>query len=337
MAAEDRPADPPLIRRILDAGYRFSFFQVVRLLQQMNPDAAPVGHQGPPGKECVRFLPHLSLAFPSADVARVKRCENENGLPRYEVVTTFLGLLGADSPLPSFYTEDLMRREDDPLVRGLLNLFHHRLVSLFYRVWEKYASAEAGDGTGTEPLSRRFLCLLGMDVDAMPPTEMSGLLCRVLLSSAGAAALQPRSAVSLERVLQNAFPDMEIRVEPCVPRWVDIPVKERNRLGRAKCRLGRDASLGERVFTRHATFRLTLGPILTQDYFQLLFPGAALQAKIGEIVKIFNTDAYAVEVVVRVTPDAMPECRLGSEASRLGWSAWLGRRPEESREVTYLM
>ena len=45
--------------------------------------------------------------------------------------------------MPRHYTELLLQRirEKDFSLRDFLDLFNHRLTSLFYRAWEKYSLA----------------------------------------------------------------------------------------------------------------------------------------------------------------------------------------------------
>jgi len=321
---------------MLEKANRFSFFQLVRLLQALHPKAVPVGYQGPPGQECIRFKPRLDLSFAPSDVAEIRRVSPPEGPPRFEVETTFLGLYGTVSPLPSFYTEQLLDVSDSVLIRGLLDLFHHRLLSLFYRVWEKYSFGVPDSEKGHDLIARRFLCLIGFDYE-MPAPEGMFLKPRALLSQAGLAAQQPRSAVSLERILQNSFPDLSIEVEQCVARWVEVPREQRNRLSSENCYLGKDCTLGTSVMTRLNTFRIHVGPVASLKYFQLLLPTEALMLRLREVVDLFNVDNLDYEVRVRVKPEAIPGLRLSEPAARLGWSTWIGERPDTPQEVVHFM
>jgi type VI secretion system protein ImpH len=336
VATESRKTDPSVIDQILAEGSQFSFFQVVRLLQRMNPDAAPVGRQGPPDRECLRFQPMLNFGFSAADVSSVHAMEvPQGGMPRYEVSTTFLGLYGSPSPLPSFFTEQLLDESSSPLARGLLDLFHHRLLSLFYRIWERYRLVPSPEGRAGDLTVSQLLHLLGFDekTSPVPPEAFNPW---DLLAVSGLAAQQPRSATALAAILQHAFPDIHAEIEQCVGRWVDVPPGSRSRLDRANCRLGHDITLGERVFTRHYTFRVILGPIAAGPFFQLLLPGGALMNRLREIIALFNVDGLDYEVEVQIRPDAIPEMKLGNETARLGWSAWLGRRPDANCQVRFL-
>src|SRR6185436_3893506 len=92
VADQDRGPDHPLMAALLKEGFRFSFFQTVRLLQHAIPGASPVGHQGPVDKEVIRFCPVLDLAFAASDVAKVTAAKGTDGVTRYNVATTFLSI-----------------------------------------------------------------------------------------------------------------------------------------------------------------------------------------------------------------------------------------------------
>lgn len=73
MAAQSRGADSDLNRELLQRGFRFEFFQAVRLLAHVYPDRQPVGESGSPSREIVRFRAHQSLAFPPVRFAKSAR------------------------------------------------------------------------------------------------------------------------------------------------------------------------------------------------------------------------------------------------------------------------
>jgi type VI secretion system protein ImpH len=319
-----------LIRALLKEGHRFSFFQAVRLLQQIQ-GGAPLGHQGPVGEEAVRLRPVLDLAFASSDVARVRRT-GEDGGARYEVETTFLSLYGAVSPLPTYFTEDLLGRDDDSLQREFLDLFHHRALSLFYRVWEKYRYAIRFAGGGADALTQRLLALLG--VDRLPPDHRVPAVR--LLGFAGLISQVPRSAASLEAVLNDYFEGVPVRVVPCVERWVPIPEGQRNRLGSANCALGRDLNLGERVFDVSSTFRVALGPVGLDDFMAFLPPGDKMP-ELRELVDLLNGDALDWEVELSLRAEEIPGLQLSGRAALLGWSTWLGRREGTGGRVRFFV
>ena len=57
------------------------------------------------------------------------------------MLVAFLGLTGPSGVLPPHYTAHADARvcaAKDTSLRDLLDMFNHRLISLFYRAWEKY-------------------------------------------------------------------------------------------------------------------------------------------------------------------------------------------------------
>ncbi|MCI0658981.1 MAG: type VI secretion system baseplate subunit TssG, partial [Acidobacteria bacterium] len=168
MAGENRTTDHPLIARLEKEATSFSFFQAVQLLQRAVPGAPLVGHQGPVDREPIRFQPELDLGFAPSDLKAVKRTENAAGVPRYVVSTTFLSLYGANSPLPTYFTEQLLEQEEGSLQREFIDLFHHRILSLFFRMWEKYRYSAQYSEDGKDPISHRLLDLLIGDPARLP-------------------------------------------------------------------------------------------------------------------------------------------------------------------------
>lgn len=319
---------------LLERAPRFSFFQAVRLLQGLFRDAPRVGRQGPVEKERIRFRPVLDFAFATSDIAAIRETELEDGTTGVEMLTTFLSLYGTASPLPSYFTERLFEQDEDSLQRGFLDLFHHRLISLFYRAWEKYRYAAQYDDTGEDYYSLRLLDLLALDPARFPQGHRVGR--QRFLGFAGLLTQVPHSAASLAAALQDYFPDIPVAVESFLGRWVEIPPSDRNRLGRENCGLGRTLTLGERVFDCRCTFQVRMGPMGLADYMSLL-PGSDRQRELREIVDVMNGDCLDYQVELQLREDEVPPLQLSTDTSRLGWSTWLGRAEPMETRVRFLM
>ena len=59
---------------------RFNFFQLVRLMERLNPDRSPVGSWAPPSREIVRFSTNSSFAFPPSPVQELAWRDGEQPL-----------------------------------------------------------------------------------------------------------------------------------------------------------------------------------------------------------------------------------------------------------------
>ncbi len=333
MEPEDRTAGSGLIERIQKEPHQFSFFQLVHLLQRSGSGGVPVGHTGPPSGELLRFRPVASLAFPDGDVAAVERVTDEEGRERFIVETTFLGLYGTTSPLPNYYSEELIQNpERDELLRGFLDLFHHRLLSLFYRCWEKYRYYVQFRQDTADEYSRRLLCLIGLGLPGLSEAEP---IPRVrLLRYLGFLARRSCSAAELRAAISDYFDRIPTRISPWALRWVNVPQEARNQVGMRNCRLGEDLHLGESVRDRSAKFRITLGPLGLERYLLFLPDAEEFQALDG-LVRLLVIDQLLFEVEVILRREEIPDLRLaeGSRGARLGQTTWLGTPARDPRIV----
>lgn len=64
--------DHPVKEWLFEEGYRFDFFQAVRLLETMSSDGVPVGEGSDPEREPVLFTSQADLAFPATDIAEIQ-------------------------------------------------------------------------------------------------------------------------------------------------------------------------------------------------------------------------------------------------------------------------
>ncbi len=325
MESEGGATEPGLIQRLLQDAPGFSFFQVVQLLEKSRPDAPRVGREGPAAREALRFRPTLSLAFPDADVVSVEARQDAYGAPRYHVETAFLGLYGTVSPLANYFTDELLHdTEEDSLVRGVLDLFHHRLISLFYRCWEKYRYEVQFRQAARDEFSSRMLCLTGLGTVA--PPEGAAVPAARLLRFAGLLGRLPCSAAALERAVSDFFDGVPTQVVQCVARWVTIPTEHRARLGKAATTVGVDAHAGEEVLDRAGKYRIRLGPVGLETFLGFL-PGAIGFRQLDELARLLVRDRLQYEAEIVLKHDEVPEFQLVEDRvpMLLGQTTWLGK------------
>ena len=336
MAAEGRWTDHPLSRRLLKEPHRFSFYRIVHLLQRLYPGGAAIGEQGPPEQEIVRFRADLSMSFSSSDITTLTVAPGETEeRPKFELTTTFMGLYGPSSPLPTHFTEELLHEDDSTSIqRPFLDLFHHRMMSLLYRVWEKYRHGIRFKASGTDPVSRLFMLLAGL---VHAPAETAPRIPPIrLLAYAGLWTQRTRPASALQGILSDYFAGTEVVIEQFAGRWLDIPDSEQNRLGTRHSRLGEDLNLGDSIFDRGASFRVRLDHLGIDQYLSFLPPGEKT-AELEEIVDRFNSDSLDYEVKLWLRQEEIPKLKLGAPEARLGWATWVGTAPEANQSLSYKM
>jgi type VI secretion system protein ImpH len=319
MGTETRQSDFGLMQALLENTHAFSLFQAVHLLQRYL-GGAPLGYQGPASEETLRLKPVVSLSFPAADLLGIAVTQAQPPLPqRYCISTSFLGLYSSDSPLPTYYTEDLFWKESDQkAVREFLDIFHHRALSLLYRSWEKYRYSIQFRHRGVDEFSRRIYSLVGLGTDLL--IENTGLPSVRLLRYAGLITQRPHSASALAGVLRDYFAVSEVKVRQCVERWVHIDTLQQNRLGERNCTLGRDMHLGSRVRDQAGKFRVCIGPLTLQSFTRFL-PDSEDYAAMVNLTRLYAPDRLEFDIEARLRVEETPPLRLDSHSpQRLGWT-----------------
>jgi type VI secretion system protein ImpH len=330
MAGTGRRADTALSERLLTEAHRFGFFQAVRLLQAFASRRVRVGEAGPIGHETVRFAAEPSLAFPASEVLDITD-EPAGGPAR--MVVRFMGLTGPQGTLPTHYTELLverLRRKDSALV-DFLDLFNHRLVSLFFRAWEKYRPHLRVTPEARDELSIGLFSFFGLGT-----AGLRGRLAvrdRSLLFYAGLLAQRPRSAVGLQALVGDYFGGIPARIDQFVGQWLWLDPESLTKLVPfgGNNRLGVDAVLGERVWHTQSKFRVRLGP-MTYARLCTFLPSGAASREVLDLTRFYVGLDLDFEFQLALRADEVVSTQLGStgpEATRLGWSSWLCARRHE--------
>ncbi|MBE9551386.1 MAG: type VI secretion system baseplate subunit TssG [Proteobacteria bacterium] len=306
---------------LLKEGHAFSLFQVMRLLRSFGSPSSESEQSAESGEaEHIRIRPKLSLAFPPADVDRIEEINDEE--PHFLVTATPLGLYGASSPLPTFYTEDLMDEAaaDKSVSREFVDIFNHRLFLLLFKAWTKYRQLLQVVEEKNEEHFVKLFSLLGIGETPLRE-DVPGAYG--LLRYMGLFTQFPRSAVGLRTLLQDAFGEIRVSVLPCIDRMAAIPEDQILFLGTSGCTLGEDSFVGQEIEDRMGKFRLKVGP-LKRDQFQALLPGTEGCAKLAFLTKFYVVDSLEYDLVVTLAErEAKSACLGASEWSRLGLDTWI--------------
>src|SRR5690606_8846328 len=166
----------------------------------------------------------------------------------------------------------------DPVVRRFADVFHHRMLRLFYRAWADARPALSYDRTEPRRFDVYVGSLLGLGApdlrghDAVPDGAR--------LALAGRLALGSRPAEGLVGILEEFF-GFEFAVRELVGEWLKVPEENRLVLGGEGATLGEGTVLGRTVFGRQHCFQLVCGP-LGYDELERLLPGSASLARLRD-------------------------------------------------------
>ncbi len=306
------------------------FFAVLRHVESLHPELPRIGAALRPAQEAVRLGQDAELSF--APAALESFAVDARPAPRLGVL--FLGLLGPQGPMPLHFTEyvrDRLRFRGDATLARFLDIFHHRLLALFYRAWAQAQPTVHHDRPGED----RFGVWLGASFGAQgPQTATRALPDNARLFQAGLLGARSRHPEGLVKLLKQYF-RVPVRIEPHVLQWLVLAREDRSRLGFSRSRpersaggapapqLGVSATSGSKWRDRQYKFRIALGPLTLARYHEFL-PGGSAWARLREWVQHYAGLDLRWDVELTLRADQVPEPRLG-RASRLGVSTWIGR------------
>jgi type VI secretion system protein ImpH len=357
---------PIVSARLFEEPFTFSFFQAVRLLERLNPRRASVGRTARPETEAVRFRTHVSLAYPASEIYDLSR--PPGNVPPVMTVT-FMGLAGFMGVLPDHYTELLLRLERDSknpekhALRDWFDLFNHRLISLFFRAWEKYRFQipyERGQFADREPdaFTRCLFSFIGLEAqlqrhpfhgveksplrdrlrvsqwDQTRSQPRERVLARIddltLLYYSGYLAHRPRCAAALQALLQDYF-GLPIAIKQFQGQWLHIESASQSRLGDCNGDLGINLVAGERVWDAQSKFRVRVGPLNYAQFLELLpdrtpIPQRKAFFLLSHLIRLYAGPEFDFDIQLILRAKDVPACRMGGDdpvGPRLGWNTWM--------------
>src|SRR5690606_35113744 len=166
MEREPQPSLTQLVATLKPYLAQTNFYRFCQLLEKSQPEPFLLGASQSPRHDPVRFRPHPGMGFPVGELKSVSLPEEGNPDNIYTVRTTFMGLYGVMSPLPTTYVDYIAQHKEgyEPLAE-FLDIFNHRLTTQFYRVWRKYSYPATFEAGGTDRTSRYLLGLIGLGID----------------------------------------------------------------------------------------------------------------------------------------------------------------------------
>ena len=301
------------------------FYQLLRRLECEQRQAPRVGRALRLAQELLRMGQEAALGFAAGPVAAALRHPTDSVL---RVQVHCFGMLGPNGPLPLHWTEYVRQRakhHGDTSLARFLDLFHHRMLSLFYRAWADAQPAVQHDRPEDDRFSTFVASLAGFGIPALRDRDALPDACKLFY--AGRFACQVRHPEGLMAIITGQL-GLPSSIEEYVGEWVDMSERDRWRLGADMAgdeglglgQLGRGTHLGARVWLRQSRFRVVLGP-LTREQFERVAPGGPDVAALVALVRGYAGDELNWDLLLRLRHDAVPAFQLG--VATLGQATWL--------------
>ncbi|MDD5036007.1 MAG: type VI secretion system baseplate subunit TssG [Methylococcaceae bacterium] len=327
MADQDRQATHALIQALRDEPWRFDFFQAMRLIECHHADKPRLGTSIKALDDPVRLAQAVEMDFAPSALSSWE--SGKEGLPD-RLVVRFLGLFGPNGPLPLHLTEyarDRIRHHGDRTFARFADIFHHRLLCLFYRAWADTQPTVYHDRPEVDRFGVYLGSLFGIGMPSL--RERDAMSDRAKLLFTGLLSCQSKHADGL-RAIVEAFLGVATYILEFVGEWMEISIQEQTRLGAREQagRLGMSTVVGGRVFGCQHKIRLVLGPLAMARYRDML-PGGAGLFELIAIVRNYIGDELVWDVNLILRQEDIPPLRLDGGA-QLGWTSWLGEKKDRS-------
>ncbi|MFI8418316.1 type VI secretion system baseplate subunit TssG [Serratia sp. NPDC078593] len=333
MERKSQPAHSGLMEILGEDIWQVNFYRFCQLLEQENPGAPLLGSTDRLSTDPVRFRPWPGMGFPVSELKTVETDEDNPDLPA-TVRTTFLGMYGVDSPLPTAYLDDIAQcREGYEATTSFLDIFSHRITTQYYRIWRKYAYPATFEAGGTDDTSQ---CLLGLVGLGIPGTvEQVATPISRFLALLGTMRLPTRNAEGIRQLVSLLAP--ETRATIISPDPVTVLVENRSGLGKGnRVSLSQRATLGKtgkEACSRILLMLATDNPAEAEGWL----PGGQLHTDLMVLLRVYLGYRSDVRLRLMIPVASLPEPRLGQKRRiQLGRTGVLGLKHDRPAKRSHL-
>lgn len=325
-----------LKQKLQHRGYKFDFFQAIKLLENAHKDRPEIGHIGPFKDEIIKITPNNSLSFAASDVNRIELEQDDYGNEKWHIFENFLGLYGPNTASPIFIAESINQclADDDPM-REFFDIFNHRLLSLYYRAFKRSNLMACVSSQKDDSITRILFALIGHDFStstdewAVNPNRF--LRFGNLLSGGG------KSAAGLEKIIANYFSIRDVRIIQFTPRRVKFDESNVSRITATGTggNLGESIVLGDTVVDITGQFTIHLG-LRTLKRFHEFQPGKPKFKELIFLTRMYVQNRLDFSLELSLSTNEIQSVKLANNSpnSEMGLSSWLGSPKEKETVVT---
>ena len=306
--------------------HRIEFFQLMRLLAFILKKEFPDQSWEESFDKYIRIRPSLSISFPDHSINSVQLL----GDNKVSVETTFFGLYGVTSPLPNFYSEDLLAYNHDGLsfARRFFDIFHYAMYPVLLGAMTRYrVSTGLQEGTDIRQRLRRASWL------GISTPQLAERLNKwpEMLKIASLLSTAYSSVTGLEALIATLIGSGSVNVVACPVVRSVIPEQYCFSLGKQANQLGSQAVLG-RTLNRSSNnhIDIQLSDQLQDDILSFL-PGGSKFELLKQAIVLY-VPVY-LKLCLRVKANTWPS-KISETA--LGYGASLGSRVRVQNLAVYI-
>jgi type VI secretion system protein ImpH len=316
-----------LPEQILETPEAFDLDQLIYIVESIRTNANPLGEASNPAREAVRVRSKLTMHQEGTEVDHINVKNTPSGLPEVYINTLSIG--GVNGPLPTPYTEMLLDqiKEKDFSGQHFLDIFHHRLASMWHRLRKRTYPHLFKRPPLSTPLGKLQENLSGFKQqgDVAHPLFFDHFWRR------------SRSLSSLLQMIEKFF-NVKATAQPFEGTWRTVDASEGSTIG-SKGQfqvLGKNAILGLRCWDQAAGFSINLAPLdwkTTQQFlpFTDTTLGGANFSQLKQLLVSYMGTLPRVFLNISLKQNENQGTVLNTKHG-LGWNTWLtGAKADKAR------
>lgn len=296
------------------------FVAAVREIECTFPDKPRIGDAVRVRDDILRFSQNLTLGFKGQALQSLQPAP---GSHEYRLYVNFFGLLGSHGPMPLHYTEyadQRARHHSDPTFKEFLDLFNHRMLSLFYRAYVQFDPAVNFD----RPENNSYAEFLGALSGLLPGVSKNrdSISDNAKRQYPGWFSSTAKSPDGIAAIVEDYF-GLPVSIKEWVGGWLPLPEISRSRLGSgpASMQLGRSVYIGSRIWSIRHKFNVVLGP-LDSETFASFKPGGARALSLHDLVRNYLGDEWDWDLQLILKKEDIRHMRL-DRSHALGFDSWM--------------
>lgn len=292
-------------------------FALIRSLESLCDFPNKVGDEKRFGENQIRFTQTAFLNFPDRQINALELKKDH-----LKVDIKGFGLFGPNGALPTHITEQIYERrlhQNDKTFNDFVDIFHNRLIALFYKAWRDAQDVVSLEGKDTWHFSRFIASILGIDNKKDYLAEIHHYAqfyySNLLLN-------QNMPLANLKAILTGYF-NVPVEILENVGQWIDA--KEfSTELSRTNMRpLGQGLLIGDKIFDATQKIRLKIGPIHPKEYLNFL-RGQKAAKKLVAWIEQYTRHQLQWDVEFIVDKQFISQQKLG-DGLTLGFTSWIGQ------------
>lgn len=295
---------------------QMELFALIRLLEHLMQANPKVGDETRLNQSRLRFGQTAHLAFQDRQVNQLYQKGNF-----VKIDIKGFGMFGSNGSLPIHLTELIYEKnthQKNPTFNDFVDIFHNRLIALFYKSWRDAQDMPSLDGGDQWQFSRYIASFLGM-ADHRHSQPAVPIYHQFYFSSLLINQQSPR--MNLQEILRSYF-GMPIQIQENIGQWIDASEFCTTLSHLKRQRLGDGLLIGDKIYDATQKFRVVIGAVTPKQYLGFLQGGELAKQLIAWVEKYCRYQ-YQWDVEVVVDKQKITQQNLGNGIP-LGYTSWIG-------------